>query len=251
MRRSFQKETSSRLLLFGAWSFVALLPGWTFRQHYFILLAPACGLFIGTGFFFFQRMLTHRSVWKYIPSLLILFLIGENIYSNYNYYFIDPPNKIVDWRYGQNYFCESVIIGEFLAAHTAPQDRIAVVGSEPQIYFYSHRRSASGHIYMYGMMESQPFARTMQEEFISDIERVQPKYLVAVWIPYSWLINASSDPRILDWIMEYTKTNYRPVGIIDLVEVGKARYIWGQEAERYTPISQHTIVMYERIGSKL
>ena len=42
--------------------------------------------------------------------------------------------------------------------HTAPADRVAVIGSEPQIYFYARRRAATSFMYIYPLMEPQPFA---------------------------------------------------------------------------------------------
>jgi len=46
-------------------------------------------------------------------------------------------------------------------AHTNPTDTIAVLGSEPEIYFYSHRISATGYIYTYPLMEPQRYAVQM------------------------------------------------------------------------------------------
>ena len=46
---------------------------------------------------------------------------------------------------------------------------MAVLGSEPEIYFLARRHSATGYIYTYGLMEAQPFARRMQDEMIREI----------------------------------------------------------------------------------
>lgn len=58
--------------------------------------------------------------------------------------------------YGLNPFPESLEIGRFIRENSAENDRIAVIGSEPQIYFYSDRRAATGHIYTYALMEDLP-----------------------------------------------------------------------------------------------
>ena len=57
-----------------------------------------------------------------------------------------------------------------------------MLGSEPQIYFYSQRRSATGYLYTYPLMEPQPFARRMQEEMIREIESTQPEFVVLVLV---------------------------------------------------------------------
>ena len=56
--------------------------------------------------------------------------------------------------YGSNPFPEAVQVGDYLKNHASPGARIAVLGSEPEIYFY-HRHSATGYIYTYSLMEPQ------------------------------------------------------------------------------------------------
>ena len=55
-------------------------------------------------------------------------------------------------------FPEAIKIADYIRTHTAKDASIAVLGSEPEIPFYANRRSASGYIYMYGLMEPQPYA---------------------------------------------------------------------------------------------
>ena len=69
-----------------------------------------------------------------------------------------------------NPFPETIKLAEYVRDHTDPSDTIAVGGSEPQIYFYSHRHSATGYIYPYPRMEAQTYARQMQSEMIHEIE---------------------------------------------------------------------------------
>jgi hypothetical protein len=53
-----------------------------------------------------------------------------------------------------------------------------VIGSEPEIYFYAYRRSASGYIYMYYLTEPQRFATQMLDEMIREIEQAKPEYIL-------------------------------------------------------------------------
>ena len=53
-----------------------------------------------------------------------------------------------------NPFPESIKIGEYIAANTSQNDRVAIIDSEPQIYFYSNRRGASGYIDMISRTET-------------------------------------------------------------------------------------------------
>src|SRR5947208_15586515 len=90
--------------------------------------------------------------------------------------------------YPTNPFAAAVKIAEYLREHTNPDDTIAVLGSEPEIYFYAQRHSATGYIYTYELMEPQKYARQMQEERIHEIESARPKFRVALVLvnPRRW-----------------------------------------------------------------
>jgi hypothetical protein len=96
-----------------------------------------------------------------------------------------------------------------LREHSSPDAKIAVLGSEPEIYFYAQRHSATGYIYAYGLMEAQPYARQMQDEMIREIETAQPEYVVYVTSPLSWLRERESDPHIFTWARRYLDGGYQ------------------------------------------
>ena len=248
--RKVHTPSTAFLLLFGAFSFLALVPGGNFRLHYFILILPVCSALSGFGFQVIQTTIRGRAGWKYLPAVILMVIVVQNIYANRIYYFTETPRDIVERCYRENHFAESIPIANFLAAHTTPDDRIAILGSEPQIYFYAKRRSASSHIYMYGMMEEQPYARRMQEEFIADVEHTHPKYIIYYRVYYSWLPQKNSDLHLLQWRKGYLNTHCHLTGVVDLVNVYDVRYIWGTDAATYTPVSQYAIFIYERTDNK-
>lgn len=235
------------LLSFLLFSFLSLLPGLQFRYHYFILILPACAFFIGSGYHMAQRIFERTPKWHFVPMLIFAVAVGENVFANTAYYYTMSPTDIVRKYYSVNHFAESIPISEYIVKHTKPDERIAVVGSEPQIFFYTKRRSVSGHIYMYGMMEPQPFARRMQEEFIADVERAKPNYLVFFGIPCSWGDDLKSDYHIFAWKNNYTSKFYNLVSVIDLLDINKILYVWGEDARKYSTVSQNSIFIYERI----
>jgi hypothetical protein len=119
-----------------------------------------------------------------------------------------PPTQAAHYLWGDNPFPEAIPAADYLRAHTAPGTPIAILGSEPEIYFYSHRHSATGYIYMYGLMEPQPYALRMQEELIHDLETRRPQYIVDADVSTSWLLRENSEARILDWWESYRPQHY-------------------------------------------
>jgi hypothetical protein len=110
-------------------------------------------------------------------------------------------------------FPEAMEIGKYIREHSSANARIAVLGSEPEIYLYAHRHSATGQIYAYGMMEAQPYALTMQNDMIRDLEAAAPEYVVFVNALNSWMRQADSPARIFEWWDTYRPQHYDLVGI--------------------------------------
>ena len=110
--------------------------------------------------------------------------------------------------YPRQMFPENAELGAFIRDTSPAGARIAVLGSEPEIYFYARRHSATGYLYAYPLVEPHKYARKMQEEMIREIESVKPEYLVFVNVKESWLAQGESQQQIFQWYEQYSKANY-------------------------------------------
>lgn len=239
------------MLGFLLFSFLAVCPGFYFRPHYFILLLPAVALLAGIGVDSVQHLFERsRSfiVSRVIPTLLAVLAIGHVLYQQWDFLFVMSPTAASRAAFGISPFPESLEIARFIKERSVPTDRIAVLGSEPQIYFYSERRSATGYIYTYPLMEKHSYARQMQEEMISEIEAESPKFLIFVHIPTSWLMDSDSELLIFDWFEQYCQKYYIDVGVIDIYP-DHTVYRWNEEAIGYIPRSKNRIFVFERKAS--
>src|SRR5205807_337993 len=172
---------------------------------------------------------------RFIPILILGFALAWPILAERKFFFEASPAEASRIIYPESPFVESIRIAEYLREHTTRNDTIAVLGSEPQIYFYSGRHSATGYIYTYGLMEEQKYASQMQREMMDEIEKQRPEYLVHVKVPWSWMRKKNSDVTVLLWAEKYISENYRIVG---LAEIGSTTtYRWDEQAEGYRPSS--------------
>ena len=147
--------------------------------------------------------------------------------------------------YGLNPFPESVKLAEYIRSHSETGDTIGIFGSEPQIPFYSGRRSATGYLYTYPLMETQKYAHPMK--MIREIEDARPKFIVYVLVPTSWLERPSSDATIFRWADRYLMDCYRPVGMAELFPNGPTQYYWQEEAgARAFGSPNFTVVLLQR-----
>jgi hypothetical protein len=156
------------------------------------------------------------------------------------------PHDVVRAVYESNPFPEAVEIGRYIQARSAPTDRIVVIGSEPEIYFYANRRSATGYIYTYALMEQQPFASRMQDEMIREVEAARPAFLVFVGVASSWATQPSSDTRILNWANQYTAQCYERVGVADIDPIRGTTTRWDAESVSYEPRSTFVVLTFRR-----
>jgi hypothetical protein len=233
------------LITFAFLSALAVCPGFYFRPHYFILLLPAVSLLAGTGVVAALEALRNRGR-NFRFAVLLLFggCIACPLWSERDFFFERPlaeANRMVN---GTNPFPESIKIGEYIRAQSSVSDTIAVLGSEPQIYFYSRRHSATGYIYTYGLMEPQPYAHQMQQEMMREIETAHPKFLVLVVVNKSWLAGRDSDQSIFRWADAYCDANYEEVGLINISDRGTDYYLSGRPPT-VTPVADH-ILIYRR-----
>lgn len=191
------------------------------------------------------RNFSRNPTWAVIPSLVFLIGLGLAIFHDGAFFFRTEPVVACRTICGQNPFPEALKIAYFIARNSAVGDRIAVVGSEPEIYFYSHRRSATGYIYTYPLMEPQSFASDMLREMTSEIEKADPRFVVLADIPQSWQRRPDSDMTIFSWAGAYVRSRYQLVGIADLLDEG-TEYRWGDDARTYSPRSPYQIFLFQR-----
>jgi len=232
------------MVQFWVFSFFATAAGLVFRQHYFILVLPAFALLVGlaTGSW---RQAARTTTGKIMPLLLLVALLGWGFYVQRDVFFRLSPVQACRKIYPGNPFVESLAVADYIRGHSLPDDRVAVLGSEPEIYFLARRHSATGYIYTYPLMERQPYAMKMQKEMAMEIESSRPAYLVLVMYPASWLFRHGSDVTVLRWFDAYAGAFYERVGLVGLGPDGQIDSRWGEAANARNPFGQF-IMVYKR-----
>ncbi len=195
-------------LSFLLFSFLAVCAGLHFRSHYFILMLPAVSVLAGAG----VAIASQARGSPVLPAAVVLAAFALSLLLGRDFLFRMDPVQTAHSEYGANPFPEAIELAQYLRQHSLEHSSVAVFGSEPEIYFYSGRRSATGYIYTYGLVEPQKYARGMQQEMAREIERSQPEYFVYVRSPLSWLTSQQSATWIFAWADQYLKARY------DLVE---------------------------------
>ncbi len=230
-------------------SLLALCPGFYFREHYFILVLPALALLVGIAVDTLRQLLERsrlRGVAAVLSVAVFVGAIGLYVTKERRYLFSMGTRELSRTMFGTNPFIEAVEIGKYIKEHTDKNDRIAVLGSEPEIYFYADRKAATGYIYTYPLMEPQPYAKSMQQEMIREIESSHPRYLVYSALPVSWAAQKESDQGIVHWGNRYLRDCYDPVGIVDIFSDDKTNITWDDAARSYVAKSADLVFTCKR-----
>jgi hypothetical protein len=234
------------VLGFLVFSFAAVSAGLYFRDHYYILMLPAVSLLVGVAIESATRYVSNRQelAIRSLPALYFILALGSSLFLQREILFEMDPVAACRAMYGENPFPEAIDVSRYIEAHSTTSDQVAVLGSEPEIYFYSHRRSTTGYIYTYALMEDQKFAAAMQKEMIAEIVVAKPKFLVYVSVPTSWAAKPNSDTEILSWSRTYVRDHYALVGIADTSDPSGPR--WDADVANYRARSPFVLLVFKR-----
>ena len=214
----------------------AIVPGFHFRPHYFVQALPVVALLAGLAVATLPRLVPSR--WRTVVQLLLLVLVagaaGRILYAERSRLFQLPPEEVVKASYQTaKPFAESAAVADFIRENSAPTDKIMVIGSEPQIYFYARRPAATGYIYLYGLLENQRYAALMQDEFLREMTTAAPKFVVVVHDLTTWMSDGTGPDRFMANANRYLAENYVQVGVVDIFRNEPSRFVWGRGAALY------------------
>jgi hypothetical protein len=224
-------------------SALAVSIGSYFRPHYFVMLLPTLSLFAGVAAAYATA--TQQVITRVIALSIFAICVAFPVATRAEYFFRMSPVDACRFRYGENPFPEAIKVADFLRENSRPDELLFVLGSEPEIYFYSRRQSATGFIYMYPLMEQQPFALQMQRQMIEEVEKSRPGFIVWVWTPMSWRGAASSERLLFQWADQYLNDNYRPVGLVNMPPHGPTEYYLPMENAE-PQLAENFIIIFQR-----
>lgn len=230
--------------------FLTVLPGYRFSRHYFLQWFPAVCVSAAIFIFLVQQYLQkfkNRSVVLLVPLFLLVVPVAVNLKNLKTYYFKPNYTKVLRSIYGYNPFPESMVIADKLNSVMNEKDRIAVLGTEIQMYVYTNKISPSRFAGSGALLEFYVDKSTeWQKEFIADVEKAAPRFLIFYSVPVSWCANPKVENLLFPWFDNYTKEHYSIFGYADMLP-GGTNYVWQSELDRDNPPkSDLRIFVYER-----
>ncbi|MFZ1705166.1 MAG: glycosyltransferase family 39 protein [Saprospiraceae bacterium] len=243
---SFSEKVFPTLLaLFG---FLSLSIGFHYYPHYFVVFLPAICLGFGLVFYTLGHWLKKIGISNsmLIPLLcLVAFIPLLMAFSpSKDYYFKEKKSNILRRVYGTNPFQESYIMGNKIQKMSTKGDSILVLGSEPQILFYSKLPSISEHMHYYQLVDGGSQNEKLQRDLINRGDNSKPRFVVFSRVGYSWL-NTNQDSALFTWISKFLQQNYKLIGMANMSPQKPTEYFWDDEAT-YEKMSEESLLLFER-----
>lgn len=188
------------LLLAG--SVAATSMGGNFYHHYFIFLLPALVTAAGLG----AAILLEGSRADLVRWGLVV-LVGVPFALNVRFLFM-PAKELLSMSFGSPPFSQAKAVGEFLKGRVAPESTAYIIGSEPEIYFYSGLRAPSRYYYLYPLVGQTPQNEATRQQVLADLQRNMPAFMIFVNAPLSLGARTLADKKCLQDLYR-TFSSYR------------------------------------------
>lgn len=239
-----------KILILILFSVGAVSIGYETRSHYFVLLVPALAAAIGIAVSKISKSvkpgLSRKAVIG-VPLAVALF----GIIQERDYFFFDNPENISRSIYFPNLFADAEKVSEFIKSRSGESDRVAILGSEPEILFLSQRRSTTRYIFTDFINMKHELGGQMQKEMIREIDSIKPAIIVMINQPFSWGAMPSGSWPLLRWIRGYLEVNYEIVGTVTQISMNSSVFRWDQEARDDPHALASPIIIFQRLENKI
>ena len=216
------------------WS--ALLTGWLitsvigasasgyFFPHYFQQLLPPLALAVTAGA---DRLHSARLL-RFLPygigrALLAAMLAILPVVTLWPFLFTYTAAEAVRRIYPGDFFAEMPHFAQRIEEVTPENKPVFIFGSEPELLFYAHRRSATRYIFLFPLYGPYGDAREKQLAAAAQVESANPS--TAIYFPNLLFLTSGTDQYFTDWSRSYMDQNFYVDTLLIADESGTAQML--------------------------
>jgi|GEM_PF-948115 len=215
--------------------------------HYYLLLAPFFILIAASGFAILIKKIKIKEdedTWRNFVSAGVIAAIIMIYAATIGEQFFLKPVELTNSLYGpDNALGEQMLMADKVREYTKLNDKIFIGGSEPQIYYFSKRQSASKFNISFPISINTPWRDSYQNQAINELKNNPP---AAIVLPFgtSGLMAPDTPPKFIEYLFADLKNNYRLIGGVKVAyEAGLYAGPEWFEAEQLVP-SSDMILLY-------
>ncbi len=127
----------------------------------------------------FERLINLKK--RIVAILITLFLASLVVFSEIKF-LTGGPLAILKGEFGTMgyWFNDAPKVSDWILKNTHKKDSLLVWANEPEIYFYSKRKSLTEHFIFYSFFYRPP---SVKEEWLKGIKNFPPDWIITYWFP--------------------------------------------------------------------
>jgi len=217
--------------------------GLGFMPHYFIPAIPWAALGIAAGLFWALEKYASGNKALY-PTLAVL-LISIPVFLNFGYFFRPDYPKIMEACYPWNGFAEAKAVSMELKKRLKTGETIAILGSEPEINYYTGTEHCSPHLFMYPVIREHPLKTQFQQQFLRDIVDCNAEYVVLTASEASWMPGFGETPFFKRDIFPKITERYDLIGRANIGQI-PMNIVWDEALKTHNPPKCPPMFVFKR-----
>jgi Gpi18-like mannosyltransferase len=188
-------QKAGYILLWLFLAYLAVLPGWYYRPHYFQYIFPPLAILTAIGFFLLRDLMAKvpflgsQKIQSAIFTTMLLLGFADAYRGQYPVLEICKRNNrpdiikyenqsLINLMYGDDNFQELTELGRYLKSESSSSDKIGMIANEPQVAFYAGLPLASGYLYSYAFQEKQIYAQQMLTQHLGELSKAKPRWFL-------------------------------------------------------------------------
>ncbi len=211
----FIKSPKNKLLFLGILLGCFIGTAGASLLHYYLIIVPIlsiiCAIALVNLVENLKSLRTERE--KYSCIIFIIFIITILlIYPFKEIYFFDSKNFVNNFF--NTPFGEAVVVSNELKKITIPTDEIFIFGNEPEILYYSHRKSITRFVIIYPIEIDTPLSKKYEAELIKSLKNNPPKVIITgkLFFNKKKLNHSNDNDSYVEFIVHMLLKNYNFVG---------------------------------------
>lgn len=217
--------------------------GLGFMPHYFVPVVPFAAL--GTAACLYGAVTKFGSGIKYLFATLGGIVVFLPVLLNYSYFFKPDYPEILEKCYHWNGFAEAKAISKELNKRLKPGERVAVLGSEPEINFYTNTDHCSPHLYLYPLLREHKLTAQYKQQYLRDIFSCNAEYVVLTASEASWAPGFGELPYFKGDIFPKITERYTLIGRANIGQI-PLNIAWDEALKTHNPPKCPPMFVFKR-----
>ncbi len=224
-------------------SFCSTAIGLGFMPHYFVPVVPFAALGVAASLYWAATK--YGGGGKRLFAVLGGILVFLPMLMNFSYFFKPNYLEILERHYHWNGFGEAKAVSAELKKRLKPGERVAVLGSEPEINFYTNTDHCSPHLYLYPVLREHQLTKQYQQQYLRDILSCNAEYVVLTASEASWAPGFGELPFFKRDIFPKITERYTLIGRANIGQI-PLNMAWDEALKTHNPPKCPPMFVFKR-----